>query len=57
MSDVTVITQTQNQMTTNYDVSKLALGNNTFIKSNYTDSGSGSTFSTRYRNGSCSFNR
>lgn len=43
MSDVTVITQTQNQMTTNYDVSKLALGNNTFIKANYTDSGSGST--------------
>lgn len=43
MSEVTVITQTQNQMTTNYDVSKLALGNNTFIKANYTDSGSGST--------------
>ena len=43
MSEVTVITQTQNQMTTNYDVSKFALGNNTFIKANYTDSGSGST--------------
>lgn len=43
MSDVTVITQTNNQMTTNYDVSKFALGNNTFIKANYTDSGSGST--------------
>ena len=43
MPEVTVITQTQNQMNTNYDVSKLALGKNTFIKANYTDSGSGST--------------
>lgn len=43
MSEVTVISQTNNQMITNYDVSKFALGNNTFIKANYTDSGSGST--------------
>ena len=43
MSEVTVITQTANQMTTNYDVSKFALGNNTFITASYTDSGSGST--------------
>lgn len=43
MSEVTVITQTANQMTTNYDVSKFALGNNKFITASYTDSGSGST--------------
>lgn len=43
MSEVTVITETANQMTTNYDVSKFALGNNKFITASYTDSGSGST--------------
>lgn len=39
MSKITSILQTRNQQIANYDISKLALGDNEFVKANYTASG------------------
>jgi hypothetical protein len=43
MSKITNVDLTRNQSITNYDVSKLQLGENEHITGNYTDSGAGST--------------
>lgn len=43
MSTVTNADLTRNQSLTNYDVSKLQLGENEHVSINYTDSGAGST--------------
>lgn len=43
MSTVTNVEATSNKLVTNYDVSKLVLGFNTFSKGTFTDGGAGTT--------------